>query len=401
MSVNAVAPARGSYQSVPQVPATVPASSLVEPSAASLGASGDALTQLLIALKGASDAGMATSELRIEGVRDELKAQLEDFLEKVREAAEKLREAEDDGGGWFGSLIDDIGSALGAALGTIADAAVDLVKSPYDVTKAVVENFGDAQAMLNALGTVSLDLVRNGSTAADVKGFTEGVVGFCGDLQEYLARLPAEAGYAAVAGRNPFEAFKNDAQKVLQSLKHNILDNAAFWAVTGNLAKGVAAAAAVMSGGALGIVAVGLMVLLEAEKGTGGLEKLVGEKAAPWVRLGIAVAASACLGVSAFGSSAGNGVLSTMKFTSSLVQSGGTVYQGYRTIKQAARDADQLDAQADILASMNRMQQLQRLLDRLLGSLKEDAKSADQFVERGASLIQTQAASNAAAVMPA
>lgn len=402
MSMNAVAPTRSPYQSLPELPVeTSPTASLTAPSAASVGASGDALTQLLVALKGASDASMATSVLRIDGVRDDLKKQLDEFLEKVREVAKQLREADDDGGGWFGSIIGDIGSALGAALGTIADAAVDLVKSPYDVTKAVVENFGNAQAMLNALGTVSLDLVRNGSTAADVKGFTEGVVGFCGDLQEYLARLPAEAGYAAVTGRNPCDALKNDAQKVLQSLKHNILNNRAFWSVMGNLAKGVSVAAALMTGGALGIVAVGLMVLLEAEKGTGALEKAVGEKGAPWVRLGVGVAAAACLGVSAFGNASSNGVLGTLKLTTGLVQSGGSIYQGYRAIQQAGRDADQLDAQADILASMNRMQQLQRLLDRLIGSLKEEAKGSEKLVERGASLMQTQAATNAAAIMPA
>ena len=49
---------------------------------------------------------------------------------------------------------------------------------------------------------------------------------------------------------------------------------------------------------------------------------------------------------------------------------------------------------------MNRMQQLQRLLDRLIGSLEDDSKNDEKIVERGASLIQTAAATNAAAIMP-
>lgn len=401
VNASTVTVSRSSYQLAPELSGSSGTSTLTEPSAVALGGSGDALTQLLVALKGASDTAMSSSELRIQGVRDDIKKQLEDFLEKVREAAEQLRKADDDGGGWFGGIIDAIGSALGEALGTIADAAVDAVKLPYDVSKAVVQNFGDTQAMLRALETVSVDLVRNGSTAADVKGFTEGVVGFCGDFREYLARLPAEASYAALSGKNPLDVMKNDAQKMLQSLKHNILDNPGFWAVTGTLAKGVAAAAAVMSGGVLGIVAVGLMVALEAEKGSGMLEKAVGEKAAPWVRLGVGVAASVCLGVSAFGGGTSSGVLNTLKLTTGLVQSGGSIYQGYRAIEEANRQGDQIDAQAEIFGAMNRMQQLQRLLDRLIGGLKEDAKNDEKILGRGVSLIQADAATNAAAIVPA
>lgn len=400
MSVSAVTSSRSPYQTAPELSGSTPTKSLTEPSAVSLGGYGDALTQLLVALKGASDAAMSNSELRIQSVRDDIKQQLEDFLKKVHEAAEQLKKS-DDGGGWFGHIIDAVGSALGEVFGTIADAAVDAAKLPYDVSKAVVQNFGDTQAMLNALGATSLDLVRNGSTAADVKGFTEGVVGFCGDLQEYLVRLPAEASYAALTGKNPLGVMKNDAQKLLQSLKHNILDNPSFWAVTGTLAKGVAAAAAIMSGGVLGIVAVGLMVALEAEKGTGLLEKTVGEKAAPWVRLGVGLAASVCLGVGAFAGGTSSGVVNTLQLTTGLVNSGGDIYQGYRTIQEANREGDQLDAQAEILGSMNRMQQLQRFLDRLIGSLKEDSEKDEKLVERGASLLRTDAAANAAAIMPA
>lgn len=400
VSVSAVTLSRSSYQTAPELSGSTPTNTLAEPSAVALGGYGDALTQLLVVLKGASDAAMSSSELRIQSVRDDIKQQLEDFLEKVREAAEQLKKS-DDGGGWFGSIIDAVGSALGEVLGTIADAAVDAVKLPYDVSKAVVQNFGDTQAMLNALGATSLDLVRNGSTAADVKGFTEGVVGFCGDLQEYLARLPAEASYAALTGKNPLDVMKNDAQKLLQSAKHNILDNPSFWAVTGALAKGVAAAAAIMSGGVLGIVAVGLMVALEAEKGTGLLEKAVGERAAPWVRLGVGLAASVCLGVGAFAGGTSSGVVNSLQLTAGLVNSGGDIYQGYRAIQEANRQGDQLDAQAEILGSMNRMQQLQRLLDRLIGSLKDDSEKDEKLVERGASLLRTDAATNAAAIMPA
>ena len=143
------------------------------------------------------------------------------------------------------------------------------------------------------------------------------------------------------------------------------------------------------------------MVALEAEKGTGLLEKAVGEKAAPWVRLGVGLAASVCLGAGAFAVGTSIGVVNTLQLTTGLVNSGGDIYQGYRAIQEANRQGDQIDAQAEILGSMNRMQQLQRLLDRLIGSLKDDSKNDEKIVERGASLIQTDAATNAAAIMPA
>jgi hypothetical protein len=374
--------------------------SLVAPSAAALGVQGDALVQLLSALKVSSDFSLSSSTARIDGVRGDLKKQLDECLKKIHEAAEQLREAQDSGGGLFGGVFDAIGSVLGEVMGTLLDAGVDFLKSPYEVTKAVVQNFGDTHAMLNALGNCSMDLVQNGSVASDVKGFTEGVVSFCGDLSEYLARLPAEAGLAALKGNNPLEAMKANAQSVWQSLKHNILDNRAFWAVASVLAKGVAVAGALMSGGTLALVAVGLMVALEVEQKTGGLDKLVGEKAAPWVRLGIGIASAVCLGAAGFGTHGGAAV-KTMQVTTSLVQSGGVIYQGYRTIQQAQRDAEQIEAQADIFSSMNRMQQLQRVLDRLLGSLKEDSERGTKIEERGVNVVATRAAAQAAQIMPA
>jgi hypothetical protein len=155
-----------------------------------------------------------------------------------------------------------------------------------------------------------------------------------------------------------------------------------------------------MSGGTLAIVAVGLMLALELEQRTGALDKLVGEKAAPWVRLGVGLAAAACLGAGALGTQ-GSANLNALQLGTSLVQSGGVVYQGYRTIQQAQRDARQIELQADIVGSMTRMQQLQRLLDRVLGSTKEDSDSATKLEERGVAAVATQSANDFAALMPA
>jgi len=373
---------------------------LPEPGAPPFIASADALTQLLVALKGASDQSLEVSTQRIQGVRSDLKEQLDEFLEKVREAAERIREAKEDGGGFFGDVFDAIGSALGDILGTLIDAGVDLVKSPVELTKAVVTNFGDTQAMLAAIGNCSLDLVRNGSTAADVKGFTEGVVSFCGDLSEHLARFSVEAGAAMLSGKSPLDALRGDAQALWQSLEHNILDNRAFWAVTGAIAKGCALAAAAASGGAFLPVAVGLLVALEVDKQTGFIEKAVGAKAAPWVRFGLEVAAAGCLGLCAAGSQSGN-LVKALQYGTSLVQAGGSVYSGYRIIQNAQQNAEQLEQQASMQESMNRMQQLSRLLSRLMDSLKSDSEDARTADESAVSLVKTASATEASLIVSA
>lgn len=373
---------------------------MLQPSAPALGAAGDALVQLMVALKAASDASLANSVLNIQNARGDLKQELEEFLKKVREAAQQLRETKDDGGGLFGDVFDAIGDALGDLVGTIADACVDLVKSPYEISKAVVTNFGDTQAMLQALRNASLDLVRNGAVASDVKGFTQGVVSFCGALSEYLARYPLDAGLAALRGENPLAALKADAKALWQSFKHNVLENPAFWAVASVLAKGMAVAGAAATGGVLAIVAVGLLVALEVDRGTGAIEKVLGEKAAPWVRLGMELGAAGCLGVVAMGSQA-SGVLQSLQSGTALLQSGAAVYGGYTTIKQAQLAAEHVEQQAHILQSMNRMQQLQRLLDRLLASLEADSTCARKIEERGVQLVNTASATEAALIVPA
>ncbi|MGC4093388.1 MAG: hypothetical protein QM756_36940 [Polyangiaceae bacterium] len=364
-------------------------------------ASGDALAQLMVAMKAASEASLDITQLRINGTRADLKEQLEEFLEKIRDAAKQLHESKDDGGGWFGDFFDDVGDILGTIVGTLADATVDAVTLPYEVGKSVVENWGDTQAMLSALETNALDLVRNGSTAADVKGFTQGVVSFTGDLSEYLARLPADAGLAALKGENPFAALAKDAQNVWRSLKANILENPGFWAVTAAISKGVALAAAAVAGGPLGVAVVaGLMVALEADQKYGLLQKVVGEKAAPWVRMGIELGAAVCLGVCG-ATSTTTGAMKTLQVATSLVQAGGTVYSGVRTIQNAEQEAEELEQQASIQGTMNHMQQLQRLLERLLDSLQGDSKSVQKTEERAVSLIGVASATQAALIMPA
>jgi hypothetical protein len=187
-------------------------------------------------------------------------------------------------------------------------------------------------------------------------------------------------------------------QKLWGSLKQNLLDNPHFWAVTGAIAKGVAVAGAVMSGGALAPVAIGLIVLMEADQRFGVIEKLVGKEAAPWVRLGVELGAAACL---LAGGASGSRLLDLVRSGAGFVQGAGAMYSAYHTAVSAEARADELEQQAELTSSVNRMHRLQRLLDTLLSSLDDDAKSNEQTRTLGTALVQTRVATHAALILPA
>lgn len=360
----------------------------------------DPLSQMMMALQKQADSSLAMSTTRIRDTQASLHEQLEAYLDKLKEICEKLAaaKAEDDGGGWFSDCLDFVADIAGEILGTIADFAVDAVTVPIELTVDVVKNFGDSAAMLQAMQSTAMQLVENGGVAEDVHGFTQGVVAFTTDLAELTARLSVDIAGAAVTGQSLSQATSGDLQKLWGSLKTNVLDNPHFWAVTGAVAKGVALAGAVMTGSALAPVAIGLMVLLEVDQRTNMIEELVGKKAAPYVQLGLSVAASACL----IGSGAANSnVVKWLQLGTGVVQGAGGVYSGVRAIQSANERANQLEDQAELTTTLNRVQRLQRLLDSLLSSLDDDSKSNEQTKRLGADLMQAKVSCEAALILPA
>jgi hypothetical protein len=371
---------------------------LSEPTGGAVG-SGDALSELMIALQKQSDSSMAMTTTRIQDTRSSLNDQMKDYLEKMAEIARKLQEAKnDDGGGFFGDCFDFIGDLVGEIVGTLADLAVDAITMPVDLAVDIGKNINDPAAMLQAMQASGMKLVENGTVAEDVHGFTKGVVAFAGDLAELTAKLSVDLAAGVLTGEGLSQAVGGDMKKLWGSLKTNILDNPHFWAVTGAIAKGVAIAGTAMTGGALSIVAIGLMVAMEMDHKTGFVEKMVGKDAAPWVRLGMAAATAVCLG---FAGGADSGLLKTLQLATGLTNGAGTIYKGVRTIQLANERADALEQQAQLDTSLNRMQRLQRLLETLLSSLDEDSKSSEQTRSLGTSLLQTQVATNSALIFPA
>jgi hypothetical protein len=292
-----------------------------------------------------------------------------------------------------------VGDILGEVLGAVVDLGVDAVTGPIEIAIASVEHFGDAQAMLQAIGASASKLVESGSTAEDVKGFTKGVVSFASDLAELSVRLQAAIAQAALTGEDPGPLVKGHFEQAWGSLRENILENKHFWAVTGALAKGAAIAGSALSGGALLPVAAGLMVFLEADDRLGILNKALGEKTAGFVRVGIEVAAGLCLASGAGAST--NGLVNALRDATLLAQGIGLAYAGYNTMTSSAELAEGIESQADLTQTLNQVHRLQRLLDQLMSTLENDSKDHRTTRELGAGLFRTQAATAQAQIISA
>ena len=362
----------------------------------------DLLATLMLLMEEQSALTMGATENKIEAARGQLKEQLEQFLKQLKEALEAARKAkqEDDDGGLFGDIVDFVADIVGDLAGTIADFVVDAVEMPVELTVAFAKNLGDGRMLLQSIRGQLVELTSNGGVAADVDGFSEGVIKFAADLAVALPKLEATIARAIASGENVWEAIEGDAQELWHSFEKNILANPQFWAVASAVAKGLAVATAVVSGGTLSAVALGLMVLSELDARTDFVTKLVGEDAAPWVKIGIGVATSLCLGIGAAAGSA-NPLLTGLNASVGIVSGAGQVYQGYQAIRTADLRADELEREAALTQTLNRMQQLQRLIEGLLGELGEQAEDRTTVRELGSEIAQTQAATSAALIIRA
>lgn len=379
-------------------PSSAIAATLLPEPLASAFTSSDPLAQMMMTLQQSSDTSLSLSALRIHDTQSALREKLEAYLEKLQEMCDKLRAAqEDDGGGWFSDAFDFVGDLIGEIAGTLTDLQVDLVTLPEQLVLDVVNNIKDPAAMMQALQTTSAGLFENGQTAEDVHGFTQGVVSFAADFTELTARMQIAVARGALNGESLDRAIAPDLHQLLASLKHNLLDNQHFWSVVNAVGKGVAVAAAAGSGGALAPVAIGLMVLMEADQRFGVIEKVAGEKAAPSLRLGLGVATAACL---AFGG-ASNHALALLQKGTALLNVAHAGYSAYRTLELGNERAEQLEDQAELTSRLNGMQRLQRLLDELLTSLDDDQASHERTQKLGAEVIETKMAGDAAMIFSA
>jgi len=315
--------------------------------------------------------------------------QVEKSLEAARQAAEKKHH-----GGWLSDLVSSVAEITGEVVGTLADFTVDSVTTTFDAAASVAEG----KNVLSAIQTELGQLVSNGETADSVKSFTAAVMKVDAALLEFTTKLGIAMAEAAAKGQSVWETVKEDAAKLWTTFRQEVLENPKFWEVAGWIAKGASVALALMSGGTLAWLAVGVFLLCELDQRYGFIEKAVGKDAAPYTRLGLQLGSAVLLG------SAGGGTdswVQTLQSGAAVAQGGGAIYQGARTIVEGREQARELDRQADLQTTLNRMQQLERLIEQIVAELEDTNDGRKTTSELGTGLAETQAAMNGAAVMRA
>jgi hypothetical protein len=359
----------------------------------------DALGQMLAMMERMGQLSTEHTEQRIRDNQKQARQAFQDFLRKLAESIEAAKRAaeEEDDGGLFSDIADCVGDIAGAIVGTVIDFVKDTVEAPFELTVGLAKNLTDPQGMLAVMKGQLIEMSTNGETADTVKGFTRGVVKFSADLAKFGVKF-AEAMARGLDPEAAWESVKADAEQLWKSFQTNVLENPDFMAVMAAVAKAAAVAGAVMSGGTLAWVAVAVFLVCEADNRYGFVEDVVGKDAAPWVRLGMQAAGCALL-AGAAGTSSGQAVLKWIQAGTAVVGGASSINAGIRMLEEGDRQADELERKADIKAILNRMQQLQRLLDSLIELLEEQVDDRKTNIELGNRLVQTQAATESGAVM--
>jgi hypothetical protein len=356
----------------------------------------DLVATLMALMEQLSELTLSEGEVRLSKTQAELDEQLRKLLDQVEQAVEAARRATEEKhhGGWLSDLVSSVADITGEVVGTVADFTADSVTTTFDAAA----NIAEGKNVLSSIRTELGQLVSNGDTADSVKSFTAAVMKVDMALLEFTVTLGIAMAEAAAKGQSVWEAVKDQAAKLWTTFRQEILENPKFWEVAGWIAKGASVALALMSGGTLAWLAVGVFLLCEADQRYGFIAKAVGKDAAPYVRLGLQLASAVLLGCAGAGADTW---VQTLQSGAAVAQGGAAVYQGVRTIAEGHRAADELDRQADIQTTLNRMQRLERLIEEIVAGLEEESDQRKTTSELGTGLAQTQAAMNSAAIMRA
>lgn len=347
----------------------------------------DALGEMLAMMDKLSRLSMGANEQDLVAQRAALQKQCDEFVKKIADAIRKQEAKEHESHGFFGSILHAVGDVVGKVLGTIVDAAKDVVVAPVKIGVGLVEGHSFANVMRSEIH----DLSTNGDWAKAVEGFSEGVASFAGDLQDFLDK----AALDIAEGHSP----EADAKRLWSGFKKDVLENPDFWKVAGALAEAASVGAGVMTGGLLAWVAVGVMALNEADNHTHLFRRAFGPKAAPWVKLGTEVAGSALLGFATLGK--GDTVTRVLKEATAIIDGSASVARGVKIMDDANARADAIEQQADMQRTLNQIRNLQRLIKDLIEVVGDKSRAHQSMQKVASHVVQTQSAVKAAALMRA
>ncbi|MCA9630806.1 MAG: hypothetical protein KC766_24220 [Myxococcales bacterium] len=369
------------------------------PDSLSAGDPNDALAMLMVAMQRLADRGVAEAEhgMKVNGEKAEEK--LEKFLKQLKEALEAARKAaeEKDDGGLFGGIVDFVADVVGDVLGAQVDFAKDFLEAPFELTYAAVTNPGDLAALKQAITQQLSELATNGEWADSVDGFTEGAIKFSVDATTFAVKLTAAFAEALASGDSGWEALKEEGKQLWSSFRENILENPEFWDVASVVGKGLAVAAVIGSGGALAPVAIGLLVLAEADKRYQFVDDIVGQDAAPWVRIGIQAGAVATCAIAAGGGD--EGLLRMIRGGITVLEGVRGIDGGIRMLSSAEESRAEKMREAAIQEILNQLQHLERLKDDLVEAYRERSEAKSSLLSLSREVFATRDSNNAAMVL--
>lgn len=360
----------------------------------------DLLAMIMAAVERMSSDSIDQTEKQIRADQKKLEKALNDYLDKIAAsiaAAKKAKKKKK--GGFFKRAARKVAKTCAKAVGSTADFLVDAVKTPVKVTIAVAKGIDNPiQAFTSALLNQLDELTSNGSVANSVEKFTQGVLEFSVALVDFVASYSAACLSGALNG-DPLalKAIKDQAIELWDDFSDNILQNEGFWDIVEPLAKAAMIASAAATGGILGPVAVGVLIVLEVDARTGFLDDAVGKDAAPWLRLGLAVGASLAM--------SGSG---DMAQVARFIQGGTAILGGLAAVdtarldlKEAKRVKEEMFRQAEMQETLNQIRQLHDKVDELIDELEEKSEERSSFQSSFQSLAQTQTFAMSATIIRA
>lgn len=353
----------------------------------------DALGMYMALMEEMSRNSLDASERKVEVTREKITQAMAELKQQLQEISRKLQEQEDDDWGFLGDVVDWVCDAVGEVfqvIGTGIEVAVDVARGPVDIIVGALKGENIQRLIEQEL----TDASTQGKLSKTIGEAGKGIVRFVLDV----AKSVVEFGKALSAGQDPFTALAGLGKDVWGALKHDILENPAVMEALGTVLKAVAIAAAVMTGGALAFVAVGLMLLSDMNKEFGLAEKAFGKEAGGWVSVGLEVAAAVCMAVATLGADAVPGLLGDVQQAASTAGAMLQIANGVNIVVNAIdqRELDHMTANAQAIRM--RMAALQRLLDVALSELSERVEGRDRVRKGGAEAAQVQGEALAASV---
>jgi hypothetical protein len=324
----------------------------------------DPMGQLMAMLERMNQLSTQQTERELRQAGDQMKEQLDKFLKLIADAirqAQQTAKKKKKKKGFFKKLCSSVASVVGGTLG-------------------------------KALATITM----SPSLEKKIEGFTRGALSFSADLAAFNAKLAIALATDGPDAAKAWDDVKAEAKELWESFQENCLENPDFMEIVGYLAKAGALAAAVGSGGALAWVAVGVFLLCEVDNRTNFVEDVFGEEAAPWVRLGMNVAASVLTGMSG-----GSAAVRYLQAGTAVIQGASDINAGIKMLEEGEREAEELRHEANLLETLNRMQQFQRLIDDLLAEMQDHAENKGRTRELSNGVVELQAAANEAVILRA